>query len=346
MFQIQEVFESDDSLPPVLRDDGVIWLSPSEISNDLCNLNSNFSPKISDVVQGFHGGYFLSGIITLINTKNENVKNFVGVPRRGLLEYAFYNKDGTTVRVRINDLLPTKNRKLVFAQAPGNKFWCPLLEKAYAKFLGGYQHLSMGRIPDTVHPLTGHFMSCHDPSQYSNQELLNWIRRECEKNHPIVCKTRHSDGNNGEYGRGFAVIGFAGVNNEGWFCIRDPRKSTTDLISIEDFKRDFDVIGTLTTLQLLLKKLETGMECLNPFSEQYDTSGRSLVGYHSSDGGGPLDLALSWVFTDRNILFFIYIFVFYNLVFDFHRTMSWIPLLGLCAFLGYTRALSLMILQK
>lgn len=303
IFSDVTMFECDDSLPPVLRDDGVIWLPLREVPSK-GEWIFDYPPEMKDVVQGFHGGYFLPGIISLINTENENIPMFYMVPVDDELEYTFYKKDGTKVIVSVNTELPTKNEKLVFAQAPNNRFWCPMLEKAYAKFLGGYQYLSLATIPDTVHALTGNFMSCHDPSQYSNDKLVDWIKRECEKKHAIVCKLKHSDGNNGEYERGFAVIGFSSVNNEEYFCIRDPRKSTTDLISIEDFKRDFDMIGTFNTLQLLSKKVGKAMEYLDPSSEVWNPVTRA-IGFRDPIPGTQ-DPEIS---KNRNILIFMYAFL-------------------------------------
>ncbi|CAL2028133.1 unnamed protein product [Caenorhabditis brenneri] len=263
------MFESDDSLPPVLRNDDVTWLSTHELSGGLFSLSlerktSLASPEIGDVLQGFHGGFFLSGVISLINTRNECVRDFKGHPRNGLLEYAFYKNDGTTVRVRINDLLPTKNGKLVFAQAPNNRFWCPLLEKAYAKFLGGYQNLSLCSLEEIIQPLTGNLLNSQETSEYENNSLSNWIRNECEKNHPVICKTKHSNGNNGEHGRAIAVIGVTSSNNEDLICVRDPMKTTTETIKIGDFKREFDFVATCDQyVYNLIRKAPT-----------YDTFGR------------------------------------------------------------------------
>ncbi|XP_041919164.1 calpain-1 catalytic subunit isoform X1 [Alosa sapidissima] len=58
--------------------------------------------------------------------------------------------------VKIDDLLPTKDGKLIYLRSSQrNEFWSPLLEKAYAKLKGGYQALNMGFPHEAMVDMTG-----------------------------------------------------------------------------------------------------------------------------------------------------------------------------------------------
>ncbi|KAG7234840.1 hypothetical protein INR49_003662 [Caranx melampygus] len=58
--------------------------------------------------------------------------------------------------VRIDDLLPTLNNKLIYLSSPDkHEFWSSLLEKAYAKLKGGYRALDMGFPHEAMVDMTG-----------------------------------------------------------------------------------------------------------------------------------------------------------------------------------------------
>ncbi|XP_074535529.1 calpain-9 [Halichoeres trimaculatus] len=63
---------------------------------------------------------------------------------------------GQWEEVRIDDLLPTVNNKLIYLNSPEkHEFWSSLLEKAYAKLKGGYRALEMGFPHEAMADMTG-----------------------------------------------------------------------------------------------------------------------------------------------------------------------------------------------
>ena len=56
----------------------------------------------------------------------------------------------------MDDLLPTRNGKLIFLRSrETNEFWGPLLEKAYAKFYGSYKVRFRSETNDMLQELDG-----------------------------------------------------------------------------------------------------------------------------------------------------------------------------------------------
>eukprot|EP00066_Takifugu_rubripes_P017759 XP_011607025.1 PREDICTED: calpain-9-like [Takifugu rubripes] len=63
---------------------------------------------------------------------------------------------GQWEEVRIDDLLPTLDNRLIYLSSPDKcEFWSPLLEKAYAKLKGGYRALNMGFPHEAMVDMTG-----------------------------------------------------------------------------------------------------------------------------------------------------------------------------------------------
>ncbi|XP_039986012.1 calpain-9 [Xiphias gladius] len=63
---------------------------------------------------------------------------------------------GQWEEVRIDDLLPTQEHKLIYLSSPEKQeFWSSLLEKAYAKLKGGYRALDMGFPHEAMVDMTG-----------------------------------------------------------------------------------------------------------------------------------------------------------------------------------------------
>ncbi|KAM8905071.1 calpain-9 isoform 2-T2 [Spinachia spinachia] len=74
---------------------------------------------------------------------------------KGCFTFRFWQY-GQWVEVKIDDLLPTQNNKLIYLSSPErDEFWSSLLEKAYAKLKGGYRALDMGFPHEAMVAMTG-----------------------------------------------------------------------------------------------------------------------------------------------------------------------------------------------
>ncbi|KAI1703875.1 calpain family cysteine protease domain-containing protein [Ditylenchus destructor] len=73
----------------------------------------------------------------------------------GIFQFRFW-RFGKWIEVIIDDLLPTKDGKLLFAKSKTpNEFWSALLEKAFAKLYGCYENLVGGQLADALQDVSG-----------------------------------------------------------------------------------------------------------------------------------------------------------------------------------------------
>ncbi|KAJ0063353.1 hypothetical protein NL108_000304, partial [Boleophthalmus pectinirostris] len=73
----------------------------------------------------------------------------------GCFKFRFWQY-GEWVEMQVDDLLPTKDNKLIYLSSPEKQeFWSSLLEKAYAKLKGGYRALDMGFPHEAMVDMTG-----------------------------------------------------------------------------------------------------------------------------------------------------------------------------------------------
>ncbi|XP_038057751.1 calpain-A-like [Patiria miniata] len=142
------------------KNQNIVWKRPSEICNEPRMFVDGTSRE--DVIQGtLSDCWFLAACAGIAQHKDlvrkiipEN-QSLVPPGYVGAIHFKFW-RFGRWVDVVIDDRLPTKNNRLVFASSSEkNEFWPALMEKAYAKLNGTYQGLSGGMAADAFVDLTG-----------------------------------------------------------------------------------------------------------------------------------------------------------------------------------------------
>ncbi|KAK2846583.1 hypothetical protein Q5P01_009582 [Channa striata] len=149
---VAEAFQGPDWLRNKVQSRQEICSSPQFIVDGATRL---------DICQGeLADCWFLSPIASL--SMNEHLLNQV-VPQgqsfqngyNGCFTFRFWQY-GQWEQVKVDDLLPTKNNKLIYLSSHDrNEFWSSLLEKAYAKLKGGYRTLDMGLPHEAMVDMTG-----------------------------------------------------------------------------------------------------------------------------------------------------------------------------------------------
>ena len=155
----------------------VEWLRPHQIcKNPLFYYKRG--PSRNDVIQGVIGDCWVVGPISNLASNPEMLNKVV--PRGqdfergkydGTFHFRFHSLTGWK-DVYIDDILPTINKKLMFAHSKRHDvFWAPLLEKAYVKFVGCYENVHRGGVSSVANY---HFTGLHTRS-LSLQRTL-WLK--------------------------------------------------------------------------------------------------------------------------------------------------------------------------
>uniref|UniRef100_A0A915AZC1 Calpain catalytic domain-containing protein n=2 Tax=Parascaris univalens TaxID=6257 RepID=A0A915AZC1_PARUN len=154
------------------------WKRPGELVANPKLFVEGATPN--DVTQGILGNcWFVSACSAL--THNEALLNKV-IPEAkeqewsnnnaycGIFRFCFWRFD-EWIEVVVDDLLPTRDGKLLFARSKTpNEFWSALLEKAFAKLYGCYENLVGGQLADALQDVSGGVAETLNVSRFLNDD--------------------------------------------------------------------------------------------------------------------------------------------------------------------------------
>jgi WXG100 family type VII secretion target len=124
----------------------------------------------NDISQGMLGDcYFMASLASVANNKPDLIKNMLHQNTDGTYTVSFYEKrnplafwdpEFKKVDITVDGNLPTKNGSLYFAAAGDSvngagETWSAIVEKAYAKWKGGYENIEGGWTHDALQMISG-----------------------------------------------------------------------------------------------------------------------------------------------------------------------------------------------
>ncbi|CAL8078752.1 unnamed protein product [Calicophoron daubneyi] len=142
---------------------------PTEVVSHpcICSDDSYFSLK-KGFIENFNILLAFSSLKTypnlwkkvFVDYKSQNWSKEHPEEHSGIFKIRFW-QDGFLVDVTIDDRLPFQNGKFVCTMSSSpTEFWPAILEKAYAKLLGGYDNLEHARLEEILMDLTGGVTEC------------------------------------------------------------------------------------------------------------------------------------------------------------------------------------------
>ncbi|GMT04963.1 hypothetical protein PENTCL1PPCAC_27137 [Pristionchus entomophagus] len=163
------------------RHTDIEWKRPAEIADDPHLFVEGASPN--DVTQGILGNCWFVSACSALTHNQKLLEKVIPLPddqewsgkRRycGIFRFCFW-RFGRWIEIVIDDLLPTRDGKLLFARSKtNNEFWSALLEKAFAKLYGCYENLVGGRLSDALQDVSGGVAETINTRKYMEKDAAS-----------------------------------------------------------------------------------------------------------------------------------------------------------------------------
>eukprot|EP00127_Corallochytrium_limacisporum_P001169 Clim_evm4s44 gene=Clim_evmTU4s44 len=159
MYEDREFDANDRSLGPVENVKNVAWLRPKEMVSNPELFKDGVEP--GDICQGQLGDCWFLGGLAVMAGRRDLIGRCIntGEHDEGQGKYVFnFYKFGQWHKITIDDRVPCVQEGPVFASGKDpEETWVMLVEKAYAKLHGTYNHLVGGWVDDALVDMTGGF---------------------------------------------------------------------------------------------------------------------------------------------------------------------------------------------
>lgn len=196
LFSDQPAIAPDDDNPDLMQDYTFTRVDAPMITDDLSG---------TDVEQGYLGDCFFISAMNAVGNANpdfleESVKYDAAADMYSVRFYEEAGMDPDTGQVLFDELwidvdpyIPTKGSSSsgVYASAAAGKAqWGAIIEKAYAKWKGGYDVLNEGGYEDVaMEELTGARASAMDPQSMDADEVIPFFKKADETGLAVSCGT-------------------------------------------------------------------------------------------------------------------------------------------------------------
>eukprot|EP01012_Entosiphon_sulcatum_P014777 TRINITY_DN19796_c0_g1_i1.p1 TRINITY_DN19796_c0_g1~~TRINITY_DN19796_c0_g1_i1.p1 ORF type:complete len:531 (-),score=58.72 TRINITY_DN19796_c0_g1_i1:555-2114(-) len=256
---------SDPSFPPSNESLGldyeVTWLRASEIF--AIAPGTPFLPELLDIDDVTQGSYpdcfFVAAVGSLLKQpkllKNLFITQFAS--SWGVFAARFFQA-GQWIPVVIDDWIPCKGKRPLFAHSKGGNAWISLLEKAYAKFYGCYAAINGGNISEALYDLTG--LPVEDVTVSDTGGFWDKLQQEISKGSMLAVGTKQSLTQTApgelQSGHAYSVVSLLRKTNEHIVTVHNPSSlsgRTTNLSLVNsEFSKHFQTLSIARPLPPLI----------------------------------------------------------------------------------------------
>jgi calpain-15 len=247
-------------------------VDPSKVTYQNVQKGQLFVDGLSydDVTQGDVGDcYFLSSVASIASSDPDALKNLIKPAGNGQYDVQFFEKTKSgakPVTVRVDGEIPMDKNGIVYAGSRDEKeLWVGLVEKAFAKWQGGYEVINQGGYPeDALFALTGRTSDYVEDLQTAKPAKVWNLLTEATKDHrPMAAGTWSQDDFKLNYekvglvdGHAYSVLGASEKDGQQTVTLRNPwgeqefgndgKNDGTFTMTFDDFRKYF---GDLTVLK-------------------------------------------------------------------------------------------------